>query len=470
MFTKREFLKSTAITAAAIATAKPGAAFAQVQSGVTPAQVRAIAKEAVIWGYPLVDDHRIQYNYFIDRSHPEYKGDWNTIGHNSRLYTPDDKTIQTINSDTLYSFIGVDVRDQPIVVSVPAVEKSRYYGCSIFDLWGHCDMFGTRTTGNDAATFMIAGPSWKGITPKGIKKVFQLETTLANIAFRTQLFNPDDIENVKKVQAGYKVQMLSSFLGQPTPAPTKADFIKPLTVVQQKGSLEFFHVLNNLLQFAPTHPTEVALKARVARIGLTGTKPFEVAKLSPEMKAAFEQGQADAWVDINAALKRWDAGQLTPAECYGTRAYLKNNYLNRTTAIVAAGNAQPKEEVVYAVVGSDTSGKPFSGVNKYTIRFPGKDLPPAQAFWSLTMYDLPGRLLVANPINRYLLNTPMLPNWKKDADGGYTFYIQNESPGKDKEVNWLPAPKEGFYMVMRLYLPGKTAQDGIWKAPRPVKV
>jgi hypothetical protein len=103
------------------------------------------------------------------------------------------------------------------------------------------------------------------------------------------------------------------------------------------------------------------------------------------------------------------------------------------------------------------------------MRFPGSDLPPAKQFWSITMYSLPQRLLVANPLNRYLLNTPMQPNWVKDADGGYTFHIQNDSPGKDREPNWLPAPRGPFYMVMRLYLPSKEAQDGIWKAPRPVR-
>jgi hypothetical protein len=168
MFTKREFLRSTALTAAAIAAAKSVPAWAQ--ASVTPAEARAIAKEAYIWGYALVDDHRIQYPYFIDKSHPEYKGDWNSIGHNTRLYTPADTTIQTINSDTLYSFIGVDVRDEPIVITVPQVDKARYYGCSLFDLWGHCDMLGTRTTGNDAANFMVYGPGWKGETPKGIEK------------------------------------------------------------------------------------------------------------------------------------------------------------------------------------------------------------------------------------------------------------------------------------------------------------
>jgi hypothetical protein len=447
----------------------PAAANARSE-GVTPEQARAIAKEAYIWGYALVDDHRIQYAYFIDRTNPEFKAPWNQIAHNTRLYTPADTTIQTINSDTLYSFIGVDVRDEPIVITVPQVEEERYYGISIFDLWGHCHMLGTRTTGNDAASFMVAGPGWKGETPPGIKQVVHMETTLGSAAFRTQLFNPGDIDNVKKVQAGYKVRTLSAFLGQPAPKATPVNFITPLAVPQQKTSVEFFGVLNNLLQFAPTHPSETELTARVAKIGIGAGKPFDASTLSPEMKTAIEQGMADAWLDINATSKKLDAGEITPADCYGTREYLKNNYLYRTTCIFLAGNAQPKEEVLYPFIAVDADGKPFDGAHQYTIHFAPDNMPPAKQFWSITMYSLPQRLLVANPINRYLLNTPMQSQWVKDADGGLTFYIQHESPGKARQPNWLPAPSGAFYMVMRLYLPSAEAQNGTWKAPKPAKV
>ncbi len=437
---------------------------------VTPAEARAIAKEAYLWGYSIVDDYRIQYAYFVDKTNPEFKGGWNIVANNTRLYTPADTTIQTINSDTLYSFIGLDLRDEPVVITVPQVEKGRYYGCSLFDLWGFCHMFGTRTTGNDAANFLITGPSWKGETPKGIKQVFRMETTLATAALRTQLFSPDDLDNVKKVQAGYKAQTLSSFLGQPAPKRTPLPDIKPLTVAEEKTSLEFFNLLNQLLPFAPTDPSEVELRQRVAKIGIAPGIAFDPARLSPEMKTAIEQGVADAWADLNAAVKKLNDGQLSAGDCYGTREYLKNNYLNRAAGIVLGGNAQPKQEVIYLVIATDADGKPLSGASNYTITFPGDQLPPARAFWSITMYTLPQRILVANPINRYLLNTPMMPNWTKNADGGYTFYIQHESPGKDKEANWLPAPQGPLYMVMRLYTPSVEAQDGKWKAPQPTRV
>lgn len=467
MLTKREFLRSTALTAAAIAAARSVPALAQ--TGVSPADARALAKEAYIWGYPIVDSYRISYDYFVDRNHKEYKGPWNSLSHNTRLYTPDDKTIQTINSDTLYSFIGADLRDEPIVITVPEVAKDRYYGCSLFDAWGTgYDSIGTRTSGNGPGSFMIVGPQWKGETPKGIKKVFVQETMLGMPTFRTQLFNPDDLENVKKVQAGYKVQTLSAFLGQPAPEASPADYPKSLTVQKQK-TLAFFSLLNDLLRYAPTHPTEVNLKARLAKIGVGEGKPFDPNTLSPEMKAAFEQGVADAWAEINPAVAKLSSGEVPVSQVVGERAWVKNNYLYRTAVIVTGGPAQQKEEVVYINVGVDSDGKPFDGANKYTMHFAGNSLPPCKSFWSLTMYDLPGRLLVANSINRYLLNTPMEKQWVRDADGGVTFYIQNESPGKDKEANWLPAPNGPFYMFMRLYLPEPAAYEGTWKAPKPVK-
>lgn len=470
MFTKREFLKSTAITAVAVATA-PAAALAQVQGGVTPAQVRALVKEAYIWGYPIVDTYRINYDYFVNTAHPEFKATWNNLTHNTRLYTPDDKTIQTINSDTLYSFIGANLTDEPIVISVSEVQKDRYYGCSLFDIWGTCyNTFGTRATGNGPGSFMIVGPKgWKGPAPKGIKKIYHTETSIGMPTFRTQLFNPGDIENVKKVQSGFKVQTLSAYLGQPAPKATPINFPKALTLAEQKAPA-FFGMLNSLLQFAPTHPSETGLKARLARIGVGEGKAFDQSKLSPEMKAAFEQGITDAWADITPAVAKLSSGAVSINGVVGPRAHVKNNYLYRTAVIVTGGPAQEREEVVYINVGIDADGKSFNGANKYTMRFAGNNLPPCDSFWSLTMYDLPGRLLVANPINRYLLNTPMLPNWKKDADGGYTFYIQNESPGKDKEANWLPAPNGPFYMFMRLYLPKPAAYTDKWKAPRPAKV
>jgi hypothetical protein len=241
-----------------------------------------------------------------------------------------------------------------------------------------------------------------------------------------------------------------------------------LTPEQQKTSLDFFTILNFVLQFCPTHPSETELRARFAKIGVGAGQNFDASKLSPEIKAAIEQGMADAWTDFENLQKQVEAGAMTSSDMFGTRAELKNNYLYRMAGTIYGIYANSKEEAIYPVVAVEPAGQQSNGGNRYTMRFAPDQLPPVNAFWSITMYDFPGRLLVANPIDRYLLNSPMLPQFVRDADGGITFYVQNESPGKDKEPNWLPAPKGPFAVYMRLYWPKPEALDGRWKAP-PMK-
>ncbi len=437
------------------------------QTSVSPADARAIAKEAYIYGYPMVDSYRIQHAYFVDTQNPEYKGPWNQLHSFSRVYTPEDKAVQTPNSDTPYSFLGMDLRAEPIVLTVPAIEKDRYFSIQLIDAYTfNFDYIGSRATGNDGGSYLVVGPGWKGEAPKGVKKIIRAETELVLATYRTQLINPADIDNVKKVQAGYKVQTLSAFLGQPAPAAAAAiDFIAPLTPEAQKTSLQFFDILNFILQFCPTNPSETELMTRFARIGVGAGKTFDAANLSPEMKTAIEQGMADAWTDLANLEKRIDAKEVTSGDVFGTREFLKNNYLYRMAAAVLGIFGNSKQEAMYPLYALDDGGQKLDGANRYSMRFAPGQLPPVNAFWSLTMYELPSSLLSANPINRYLLNSPMLPQFKRDADGGLTLWVQNDSPGKDKEANWLPAPKGSFFMVMRLYWPKDEALQGKWTAP-----
>jgi hypothetical protein len=439
---------------------------------VTPAEARAIAKEAYIYGFPIVDNYRIEHSYFVDSASPEFKAPWNQITNIPRVYTPDDKAVQTPNSDTPYSWMGLDLRAEPVVVTLPPMEKERYFSVQFTDAYTfNFDYLGTRTTGNNGGTYLVAGPNWKGETPKGIERVVRSETELIIVVYRTQLFNPGDIDNVKKIQAGYKVQTLSAFTNTPAPKVAPAiDFIKPLTPETQKTSLEFFNVLNFVLHYCPTHPSETELMARFAKIGVGAGKTFDASKLSPEMKTAIEQGMADAWADLAALQKRINAGEASFTVMVGTRAYLKNNYLYRMIVAVNGIYGNSKEEAVYLLYRIDADGQKLDGAGRYSLRFAPGQLPPVNAFWSLTMYDLPASLLVANPLNRYLLNSPMIPQFKKDADGGLTLLIQNQSPGPDKESNWLPAPKGPFLTFMRLYWPKEEAMEGTWKQPPLTKV
>lgn len=436
---------------------------------VAPVEARVIAREACIYGFPLVDNYRIQHSYFVDRGGPEFKAPWNTIFNNARVYTPDDKSIQTPNSDTPYSYVGTDLRAEPLVFTVPPVDKDRYYSLQFIDMYTFNFAYvGSRATGSTGGRYLLAGPSWRGEVPPGVNAVIRCETEFAFVLYRTQLFDPADIENVKKIQAGYKVQPLSQFLGTPAPpAPPAIDFIAPLKADEARTSLRFFAVLNFLLQFCPTHPSETGLMERFAKIGVGGGTPFDPASLSAEMRKALGDGMADGWQAFNEfKTTQVDTGKFSSADGFGTRADLKNDYMRRMSAAVLGIYGNTKEEAIYPVYFVDAGGQPLNGSNRYRLVLAPNQLPPVNAFWSLTLYELPSSLLCANPLNRYLINSAMLPGLKRDADGGITMYVQDASPAAGAEPNWLPAPNGPFFCVLRLYWPKAEALDGRWKAPQ----
>ena len=439
---------------------------------ITLAEARGIAKDAYIYGFPMVDNMRVQHSYFIDKGNKEYKAPYNTLFNIPRVFTPDDTAIQTPNSDTPYSWIGLDLRAEPIVFTVPSLPPERYWSFQLYDLYTHSvDYLGSRATGNGGGNFMFVGPSWHGESPKGITKVIRCESAIASGQFRTQLFNPSDLADVIKIQAQYIVKPLSAFLDQPAPkvAPVIA-FPQPLTPVAQKTSLEIFTLLNFYLQFCPTHPSETALMNRFAKISVGAGQTFDGKSLSPEMKQALEAGIADAWTEFAGLQKQVNDRKVMSGDILGTREYLKNNYLYRMGGAVLGIYGNAKEEAMYPAYYTDQTGQKLDGANRYTLRFAPGQLPPVNSFWSMTMYEQPASLLVANPINRYLLNSTMLEQFKKDADGGLTLLIQNESTDKDKEANWLPAPKGSFSIIMRLYWPKPEALNGNWSQPPLNKV
>ena len=447
----------------------PAAANAQ---SLSADEARAIAKEAYIYGFPLVDSYRIQYSYFVDRGNPEFKGTWNTLSNTARVYTPDDKAIQTPNSDTPYSCLGADLRAEPLVLTVPTIEKERYYSLQFIDMYTFNFAYvGSRATGNDGASFLLAGPNWKGETPSGIKSVIRAETEFAFVLYRTQLFNPGDIDRVKKIQAGYKVQSLSQFLGKPAPdAPSEIDFIKPLSAEAERTAPGFFNILNFVLGFCPPNPAEREIMARFATLGIGPRGTFDIKTLTPEMHQAVLQGMADAWATFKEFKEtQLDTGKRTSADAFGTREFLNGRYLDRMSGAVLGIYGNSKAEAIYPVYFADEAKRPLSGANAYELRFAQGQLPPVNAFWSLTMYELPSSLLSVNSLDRYLINSPMLPSLKCDAGGGITLYVQHASPGGDKEANWLPSPSGPFFTVMRLYWPKPEALDGKWKAPSLVQ-
>ena len=393
------------------------------------------------------------------------------LGNEARVFTYKDTTIVTPNSDTPYSLAGLDLRAEPMVLCVPAVEKKRYYDVQLVDMYTfNYGYIGSRATGNGAGCYMVAGPGWQGETPAGIDKVFRSETAFSLVAYRTQLFGPDDMPNVVKVQAGYRMLPLSQFLKQP--APPAAPAIEWPAFAKEDMKQPFAKFLNFLLQFAPVVPEETALRAKFAGIGIEAGKPFDFDQLSEAHKAEYLLGLKEGYDaiekqrdNIGKDVNGWQIGSIL-----GDRAFFKGDWTLRAAAALAGIYGNSAAEAVYPLAKHDSNNEALDGSkHNYTITFAKGEFPPVNAFWSVTMYDGKTQLLIQNPINRYLINSPMLPKLKANADGSLTLYVQNKSPGKGKEANWLPAPDGPIYMAMRLYWPKTEAPsvlppgEGSWK-------
>ena len=436
-----------------------------------PDEVRAIAKEAYIYGFPMVESYKTLYAQAVDKADPNFKAPFNQIGNTANVATPKDTAIITPNSDTPYSFVWMDLRAEPIVLTLPAVEANRYYSVQLIDLFTQNFAYlGKRTTGHEGGSFLIAGPQWKGEKPKGISRVVPCETEIAYALYRTQLFNPADIDNVKRIQSGYRVEPLSAFLGQPAPAAAPAiNWPKP-DPATMTTTPAIFRYMNFLLTFAPTVPSESELMARFAKIGVGAGLPFDETKLSPEVRQALQEGIADGVKEFEAFKKaEVDTHKISTNALFGTRQHLNNNYLYRYTGARLGIYGNSGEEAIYPAYFVDANGAPLNAAtSSYELHFANGQLPPAKAFWSLTMYDGKTQLLVDNPLYRYLINSPMLPQLKIDADGGLTLYVQHQSPGPERESNWLPAPDRPFYVIMRIYEPKPEVISGAWQAP-PLK-
>jgi hypothetical protein len=431
-------------------------------SELSCAEIQKIATVAFTYGFPMVENYKCIYLYAIAEGNPQYKAPFNQLYNTERVYTPEDTTVVTPNSDTPYSFIVFDLRAEPIVLKIAPVEEGRYFSWQSFDLYTYLlPYIGTRATGNGGGVFMFAGPSWSGEKPAGVDTVLSLPTDLGLTLARTQLFGASDIENVLAVQAGYQAMPLSTFLGTPPP-PAAPAVDWPAYDMEHAAGLGFFEYLSFLLQFCPVLPEDAPTRELIAQIGVEPGKRFDIESLSEETKAALLAG-----IDTANTLINLEVGAVASSgEVFGTREFLRGRYLDRAAGdrLGIYGNA--REEAVYLPYQTDSNNDPLDGGKRsYTLRFAPGALPPVNAFWSITVYDGTTQLLCANPINRYLINSPMLPDLKRDADGGITLYIQHDSPGADRESNWLPVPAGRFYTVMRTYYPKEEVLNGSWKQP-----
>ena len=454
------------------------AAHAVGEDGMTTEQFKALAEEGFIYGLPLVMNYAIMNEYAVDPTSSQFKAPFNQIKNEPRVYTYEDTAVVTANSDTPYSFVWMDLRAEPIVLSVPAAAKDRYISVMLAD--GHTYNYGyigSRATDGKAGKYMVAGPDWKGEKPAGIDKVFTSLTPFSLAAYRTQLIDAKDMPNVEKVQAQYKVQPLSAFLGQPAPAAAPDANFLPATTAGIKEN--FWDYLGAALQYIPEADEDKDIRAKLAQLGIGPGNTFDLKSLPPELQQAMIEAMkaGDTKVDTYLASGMTDVNGWQLGSLPGDRAHYNGDWVMRAATAKAGIYGNDADEAVYPLGRSDAKGQAIdTSKHNYTLTFAKDQMPPVNAFWSVTMYDGKSQLMIKNPMDRYLVNTAMVPAMAKNADGSVTIYIQKDSPGRHKEANWLPAPDDTAYMVMRLYWP-KPATDavsvlpvgkGTWKPPAVV--
>ncbi|MGZ9030117.1 MAG: DUF1254 domain-containing protein [Burkholderiaceae bacterium] len=423
--------------------------------------------EAVVYGLPLVIMDITRAKTTNVAAPGGFDAPVNQFVHVRAFPDASFRDVVRANVDTLYSSVWLDLSKEPMVLSVPDT-RGRYYLMPMIDAWTNIFASpGKRTTGTKAGHFAITGPGWSGPLPKGMQEL-KSPTNMVWIIGRTQTNGPKDYAAVHAIQDGYKLVPLSAF-GKPYTAPKgqvdpAVDMKTPPVEQLKKMTTEmFFNRLAQLLKINPPPPAEAAVLGKLAQIGVVPGEKFDPSKLDPAVAKGLQNAFAVAMEKLDAASKQTGApinGWRVPAMVLGN---FGTEYGVRAVVALVGLGANLPADAVYPSAFVDGDGKPLSGANRYVVHFDKGATPPVNAFWSVTMYDAQS-FFVDNKLNRYAISSWM--PLRRNADGSLDIYIQNESPGKDKEANWLPAPKGDFNVTMRMYWPtdkSPSILDATWK-------
>ncbi|WP_247339811.1 MULTISPECIES: DUF1254 domain-containing protein [unclassified Bradyrhizobium] len=454
---------------------------AQAQSAITADDAHAIAVDAYIYLYPLLSMDISRKTFTNVEPGKEFgKGPMNTFTNVPQYPPADFKGVVRSNFDTLYSIAWLDITKEPVVISAPDTDR-RYYLLPMLDMW--TDVFaspGWRTTGTKAGTFLIAPQGWRPDLrdrfidefklPKETQRI-DAPTPYVWLIGRTKTDGPPDYDAVHKIQAGYKVTLLSEFGKPPKPVEVKIDpsidmKTPPKTQVDTMAAGKYFAYAAEVLKLQPPHITDEPIFAQMKKIGIEVGKSFEMSKLDPAVQKAVESAPRDAQKLMAwklPTLARVANGWVMNTDTVGVYG---NYYLKRAILAQQGLGANLVEDAIYPLNLGDETGKPLDGANKYTITFEKGAAPPVNAFWSITLYDQEG-FQVGNVLNRFAVSSWM--PFKYNGDGSLDLYVQNESPGKDQEANWLPAPKTPFNLLLRMYAPKSEALTGKWNPPPVTK-
>jgi len=440
-------------------------------AAISEDEAHAIGVEAYLYFYPLVTMEITRQQLTNQEPGPaSLGGPMNHFANIPAFPTADMRAVVRPNFDTLYSSGWLDLTKEPVVVSVPDT-GGRYYLLPMLDMW--TDVFaspGWRTTGTAAANFLVTPPAWTGAVPPDITRI-AAPTPYVWIIGRTKTDGPADYDAVHKIQAGYKITPLSQWGKEPVTPEVKIDpsvdmKTPPKVQVDTMPADKYFALASDILKLQPPHITDEPIIARLKRIGFEPGKSFELDTADPTVKKGLESAPGDA-----QALMRWKMSTLARVVNYwsmntDTMGVYGNYYLKRAIIAQQGLGANLPEDAIYPLNLGDSEGKPLDGAHAYTIHFDKNATPPAQAFWSITLYDDDG-FQIANPLNRFAVSSWM--PFKYNADGSLDLYFQSESPGADKETNWLPAPKGPYNLTMRIYAPSPDALTGKWNPPPIVK-
>jgi len=446
-------------------------AHVSAQPAITEQEAHAIGVDAYLYFYPLVImDLTRKQSTNVEPGKEFARGPMNMFT-SLREYPPGDfKGVVRANFDTLYSIAWLDMTVEPMIVSAPNT-NGRYYLLPMLDMW--TDVFaspGWRTTGTQATNFLVTPPGWNGTVPAGMTRI-SAPTAYVWIIGRTKTDGPPDYDAVHKIQDGYKVTPLSEW-GPAKPVAAKIDpsvdmKTPPKVQVDTMPAGKFFAYAAELLKVTPPHITDEPIIAQLRKIGIEPGKSFDMDKAEPAIrnalaKAPGEGQQLMAWKlpTLAHVANGWSMNTDTMG-VYG------NYYLKRAIIAQNGLGANLTEDAIYPINIVDESGQPLDGANKYTLHFDQSILPPANAFWSVTLYDDQG-FQVPNSLNRFAVSSWM--PFKYNADGSLDLFFQNENPGADKEANWLPAPKAPFNLTMRIYAPKSEALTGKWNPPPVTRV
>ncbi len=434
---------------------------------------RAIAEEAYIFAFPLLESYKMLFGMALFEGSGAYEAPPNVLFHKRELMDADYTFIVRPNNDTFYSGVWLDLRTEPMVLSVPAVPLERYYSFQLIDMYTHnIGYIGSRATGPEAGSYLIAGPGWNGETPDGIDGMIRSETEFLMALARTAVFGSDDVGNVISIQDSFSAVPLSAFMGGAVP-PAAAEISLPPYDPAQAGSAGFVTYVNALLPYVDPHPSESELWRRFAAIGIGSDEPSDKESLDPDLREAIDAGVAAALDRIRSdatRLGRLENGWMLIEGVFGTREAMQGKYLTRSAAAFFGVWGNTLEEAYYPNADLDADGDRLDGSQyNYTLRFEADELPPARSFWSLSMYKLPEQLFIHNPIDRYIIGD-RTAGLQYGEDGSLTVYVQTESPGVDRESNWLPAFDGPFALQMRIYWPEPDALNPLYVPPAIEKV